>query len=364
MGKFYGSLIYFQIFVLVRLFFRKFLILGWIIQPNTRGLRGMVNKNVIYIATAIIIAIIVSSAFIYMNSKTTNQNTTKNTIITDDEGYSTTLATVPQRIVSLAPSCTQILFAVGAGDKVVGVTTYDDYPYNFSAWVAAGNMTIDGGYGTPDMEAIAGLRPDLIVTDNINDQSLPSMRSLGYNVIVLNPATVNGICNDITLVGKATGETTQANAVVKNITATINTITTKIANANVTPMKVFYEVWTPPLMTAGEPTWINDVISKAGGVNIFANASDTTQYPTVASETVVALNPDAIFLPTEMGQAPFYGSVADVKATAGWNTISAVENNRIYVIDGDLFAEAGPRVADCVYAIASNLYPQLFNSTS
>ena len=77
-------------------------------------------------------------------------------------------------------------------------------------------------------------------------------------------------------------------------------------------MKVFYEVWTPPLMTAGSTTWINDVISKAGGVNIFANETD--QFPTVASETVVALNPDAIFLPTEMGQTPFYGSVAQVEA--------------------------------------------------
>jgi iron complex transport system substrate-binding protein len=190
------------------------------------------------------------------------------------------------------------------------------------------------------------------------------MRSDSYKVIVLNPTTINGICHDITLVGKATGETTQANAVVKNITNTINSITAKITNAHVTPQKVLYEIWTPPLMVAGYSTWINDVITKAGGVNIFANASDTTQYPIVASESVVALNPDAIFLPTEMGQAPFYGSVADVKATPGWNTIGAVENNRVYVIDGDLFAEAGPRVADCVYAVAADLYPQLFNSTS
>ncbi len=275
------------------------------------------------------------------------------------------MTSIPQRIVSLAPSCTQILFAVGAGDKVVGVTTYDDYPYNFSAWVAAGNMTIDGGYGTPNMEAIAGLRPDLILTDNINDASLPSMRASGYNVVVLNPTTIAGIYHDISLVGKATGTETQATAVIQNITSTINSITTKIDNAHLTPMKVFYEVWGPPaggFMTSGSTTWINDVISKAGGVNIFAN--ETQQYPTVSSETIVALDPDAIFLPTEMGISPFYGSVSQLEATPGWNTISAVQNNRVYVIDGDLFAEAGPRVADCVYAVASDLYPQLFNSTS
>ena len=323
----------------------------------------MVNKNIIYITTVIIIVIVASGAFLYTNYKAPNKsNSQTNITLVDDEGYTTNLTAIPQRIVSLAPSCTQIVFAIGEGSKVVGVTSYDDYPYNFSAWIAAGNMTLDGGYGNPDTEAIAGLRPDLILTDNINDASLPSMRSSGYNVVVLNPTSISGIYHDISLVGTATGAEDQANALIKNLTSTINTITTKIANAHVTPMKVFYEIWTPPLMGAGGPTWINDVITAAGGVNIFAN--QTQAYPTVASETVVSLNPDAIFLPTEMGQAPFYGSVAQVEAQPGWNTISAVANNRVYVIDGDLFAEAGPRVADCVYAVASDLYPQLFTSTS
>jgi iron complex transport system substrate-binding protein len=329
----------------------------------------MKNKYAIYTAAIIIIVLLVSSAFVYLNYYAPNKNKTasqQNISITDDEGYVANLTSVPQRIVSLAPSCTQILFAVGAGDKVVGVTTYDDYPYNFSAWVAAGNMTIDGGYGTPNMEVIASLRPDLILTDNINDGvALSSMRADGYDVIVLNPTTIAGIYHDISIVGEATGYETQATAVIANITSTINSITTKIDNAHLTPMKVFYEVWGPPqgsFTTSGSTTWINDVISKAGGVNIFAN--ETQQYPTVSSETIVALDPDAIFLPTEMGISPFYGSVAQVEATQGWNTISAVQNNRVYVIDGDLFAEAGPRIAECVYAVASDLYPQLFNSTS
>ena len=325
----------------------------------------MKNKYVIYLAAVITIVLIVSATFVYLDYYAPNHNKTSSqqTIsITDDEGYVTNLTGVAQRIVSLAPSSTQIVFAVGAGDKVVGVTSYDDYPYNFSAWAAAGNMTIDGGYGTPNMEVIASLRPDLILTDNINDASLPSMRSLGYNVVVLNPASIAGIYHDISLVGEATGTQTQATSVVQNITNTINSIATKISNAHLPTMKVLYEIWTPPIMASGSATWINDVITDAGGVNIFGNI--TQAYPTVSSESIVALDPDAIFLPTEMGTAPFYGSVAQVEATPGWNTISAVQNNRVYVIDGDLFAEAGPRVADCVYAVASDLYPQLFNSTS
>lgn len=325
----------------------------------------MVNKNIIYISTAIIIIVVLSGAFLYQNYKTPNQtSTSKNISIVDDEGYTTNLTAVPQRIISLAPACTQILFAIGDGNKVVGVTDYDNYPYNFSAWIAAGNMTSIGGYSTPNMEAIASLRPDLIVSDNINDALLPNMRSLGYKVIVINPTSINGIYQDITMVGKATGAETQAANVIQNITSTINNVEAKITAAKITVKPtVYYEVWSDPLMSAGSTTWINDVINKAGGINIFAN--ETQQYPTVASETIVSLNPDVILLPTNMGTGtPFYGTVSDVKSTPGWSTISAIQNNRVYVIDQDLFAEAGPRVADQVYAVAQCLYPQLFNSTS
>jgi iron complex transport system substrate-binding protein len=327
----------------------------------------MKSRYIVYIATIITIAAIIFAAFTYIHYTTASQSKTasqQSVSLVDDEGYVTTLTSVPQRIVSLAPSCTQICFAIGVGDKVVGVTTYDDYPYNFSAWVAAGNMTFDGGYGTPNMEAIASLRPDLLLTDTQNAEYIPSWRSLGYKVLELNPTSINGVYQDISLVGRATGAETQAIAVIENISSTINAITTKITDANITtPLKVFYEIWSNPLMSAGSTTWINDVIADAGGVNIFAN--DSYPWPTISSETVVALDPDVILLPTNMGEgAPFYGSVAQVEATPGWNTISAVQNNRVYVINGDLFSEPGPRVADQVYAVAACLYPQLFKSTS
>ncbi len=100
-------------------------------------------------------------------------------------------------------------------------------------------------------------------------------------------------------------------------------------------------------MSAGGTSFINDVIAKAGGINIFGNESQ--QFPTVSSETIVQKNPDVIMLPTDManpGDTPFYGSMNDVKERPGWNSISAIQNNRIIIVDGDLFAEAGPRIAD------------------
>jgi iron complex transport system substrate-binding protein len=117
-------------------------------------------------------------------------------------------------------------------------------------------------------------------------------------------------------------------------------------------------------MSAGSSSFINDVIVKAGGQNIFEN--ETQQYPTVSSETIVQKNPTVILLPTDManpGEAPFYGSVDTVKARPGWSSISAVQNNRVIVVDGDLFAQAGPRIAEQISVAAKAFYPELFNST-
>jgi iron complex transport system substrate-binding protein len=324
----------------------------------------MNKKYVIYIVTAIIIISVVSAAFIYNNYNTANQtNPQKNITVIDDEGYTTNLTSVPQRIISLAPSNTQIVFAVGVGNRVVGVTDYDHNPYNFTAWIEAGNMTSVGGFSTPNKETIASLNPDLIVATPINDPDVVTLRNLGYKVLVLNPSDVNGVLKDITMVGKATGADQNATTLVNSINSQISVIEAKIAAANLPKPKVYYEVWTPPLMSAGGTSFINDVISKAGGINIFEN--ETQQYPTVSSETIVQKNPDVILLPTDMantGEAPFYGTVNDVKARPGWSSISAVQNNRIIIVNGDLFAEAGPRIADQIAAAAKAFYPELFNS--
>jgi iron complex transport system substrate-binding protein len=328
-----------------------------------RGLKENMNKKfAIYIAAVIIIVLIVSGAFIYSNYNPGSNNTgTQNLSVIDDEGYATNFTSVPQRIISLAPSNTQIAFAIGLGNKVVGVTDYDHTPYNFTAWIVAGNMTSVGGFSTPNKETIASLNPDLILATPINDPDVVTLRNLGYNVLVINPNDVSGVFNDISMVGKAAGATQNATSLVGTLTSQINAIEAKIAAANLPKPKVYYEVWTPPLMSAGGTSFINDVISKAGGINIFEN--ETQQYPTVSSEIIVQKNPDVILLPTDMantGEAPFYGTVNDVKARPGWSSISAIQNNRIIIVNGDLFAEAGPRIADQIAAAAKAFYPDLF----
>ena len=190
----------------LELFLVKLYILGWIIHPHGRGLKAnMKQKYMLYIITAIIIISVVSAAFFYNGNNSNSNHNSQNTIsVIDDEGYTTNLASVPQRIISLAPSNTQIAFAIGIGNRVVGVTDYDHYPYDFSAWIAAGNMTSIGGVSTPNKETIASLNPDLILATTLNDPDVVTLRDLGYKVLVLNPNDVNGVFADISMVGKAT----------------------------------------------------------------------------------------------------------------------------------------------------------------
>jgi iron complex transport system substrate-binding protein len=206
----------------------------------------------------------------------------------------------------------------------------------------------------------------LIFTTNVNEQIIPNLREQGYKVIVLGPQSIEGVYKDINIVGTATGSSSKATETVNNLRSQISGIQAKITAAGITEKPtVYYEVYSSEsgLMTAGNGTWLNDVISTAGGINIFNDLAGT--FPYTSSEVVVSRNPIIILLPTNMGTGtPSYGSVADVKARAGWSTISAIHNNRLYVIDQDIMSEPGVRIAEQVQAVAACLYPQLFNSSS
>ncbi|MBT0159650.1 cobalamin-binding protein [Candidatus Bathyarchaeota archaeon A05DMB-2] len=320
--------------------------------------------NTKYIISAVvIIAVILGAAFIYVyyQGQTSAQLETLHNLI-DDTGYKTSLDAIPNRIISMAPSTTEIVFALGLDDKVVGVSNYCDYPYNFSAWIAAGNMTSIGDFSNPNMEVIASLEPDLIIaTGGVQGPTIATLRDLGYKVLVLNPANISGVLQNIELVGNATGKTSEAKALNDNIESRINSVVNKVASATSKP-KVYYEVWYDPtsLWTAGGKAWQNELIEKAGGVNIFADQN--LEYFQSSSEAVISRNPDVILLPEEgMGKGePFWVSLDAVKARPGWSSISAVQNNRLVTVDSNTIARAGPRVADIIEDLAKAFHPELF----
>jgi len=313
------------------------------------------------IVTIVAIAALVTT-FAYYNGLGSSIGNEKPITVVDDTGFIVSLSSYPERIVSLAPSNTEILFAIGAGERVVGVTDYDDYPYNFSAWVAAGNMSSIGGAYNPAIEPIVALDPDLVLAFGGTGGSLDAigkLRNLGYNVLTLDPKDANGVLTDIYLVGRAIGKDAEAATLVTQMSERINAVIDKAKDANSTP-KVYCEVWSDPIMTVGPKSWISSLITLVGGQNIFENATNT-YYPVVSSEAVIQQNPDIIFFPPQ-GGLHFWGSLTEVANRVGWNKISAVENNKMYVTPEGLIETPGPRTADAVEALAKIVHPEIFGA--
>jgi iron complex transport system substrate-binding protein len=278
--------------------------------------------------------------------------------LVDYMGNVVTLTSPPERIVSLAPSNTEMLFAVGAGDNVVGVTDFCNYPYNFTAWIEAGNMTSIGNYYSPSVEPIVALEPDLVLASSGSLDAAVNLQALGYKVLVLEAKTIDGVLQDILLVGRATGNDVEAGVVVSEIRQRIDVVANQASAATTTP-KVYHEVWNEPIMSAGPGTFIDELITLAGGENIFNDA--TTSWPTASSEVIIEKNPDVMFFPDMyMGVANFYQTIEVVKDRPGWDSITAVKNDALYEINADIISRSGPRLVDALEAIAKMVHPEIF----
>ena len=312
------------------------------------------TKYILVILAIVVLAVVVYAYIVYRGEPDEFQGGD----LVDDLGYSLTLTSPPERIVSLAPSNTEILFAVGAGDKVVGVTDFCNYPYDFAAWIEAGNMTSIGNYYGPSVEPIVALDPDLVLATTGSLEAAENLRDLGYNVLVVEPKNLSFVLRDILLVGRATNNYNEAVALESEIRQRIDAVANQAADATSTP-KVYHEVWNEPLMSAGPGTFIDEIITLAGGENIFNDA--TTSWPTVSSEAVIEKNPDIMVFPDMyMGRQNFYETIETVKDRPGWGIISAVQNDKIYEINADIISRSGPRLADALEILAKMIHPEIF----
>ena len=311
----------------------------------------------IYILGTLSIAAIIAVVFISTTYQSQNDEFIGANLV-DDTGYSLNLTSLPERIVSLAPSNTEILFAIGAGDKVVGVTRYCNYPYNFTAWIEAGNLTDIGSYNNPTIEPIVALEPDLILSTQKSLDSTENLRNLGYNVLVLAPTNMSTVLNNILLIGRATDHYNEALVIESELSQKIDAITNQAATATSTP-KVYNEIWAEPIKAAGPGSFIDELITVAGGENIFHDAF--ANYPTVSYEEIVEKNPDVMIFPDEyMGVEHYFKNMDPVKDRSGWNVISAVQTDRIYEINSDLISRAGPRLVEALEILAKMIHPEIF----
>jgi len=272
-------------------------------------------------------------------------------VTSDGLGREVTLAAPAQRVVSLAPSNTEILFAVGAGDQVVGRDEFSDFPAE-----ALNIASVGGSMGEYSVEAIVALEPDLVLAAEINTPELVSqLEDLGLTVFyVNNPTTIEEMYGGLENVAALTGH--DASELIDSLKARVAAVDEKIAPISARP-SVFYEIdASDPAKpyTYGPGTFGNLLIERAGGYNIGSEALDL--YPQISLEQIVVANPSIILLGDSMwGVAP-----ESVLAREGWSLIAAVESNQIFPIDDNLISRPGPRLVDGLEALAKILHPGLF----
>ena len=268
--------------------------------------------------------------------------------VTDSLGRKVTIDHLPQCIVSLAPSNTEILFALGLDDRIAGVTDFCDYPEK------AKLKQHVAGYMTPDLEKLVMIGPDLVFAESIHEKTvLPALEKVGLKVIVLSSYTVDEIINNITLVGQVTGSSAAASQLTKHLSARINTVTSKTA---VLPadkrLRVMYVIWYDPVWTMGGNTYIDDLITKAGGTNIFSKDFEKSRI--VSPESIVNKNPQVVIV---TGMATSADSIAGNLKQQNWmQSTDAIKNNRVYkVSDANLIERPGPRIVDGLEEVANLL---------
>jgi len=266
--------------------------------------------------------------------------------VTDDAGTQVTLAKPATRIVSLAPANTEIAFAIGAGDKMVAGTSYDDYP------AEAKSLPKVGDFANPSVEKIASYQPDLVLAAaGIQDSLRKKLESLGMSVYVVDPKTYDGVIASIENVGKLAGADAGAAKVTDQMTAAQMEV--QAAVGDVAKKTTFLEIYSKPLMTAGKDTFISDMIGIAGGTNIGDQAG--SGFPNFSTE-VLAKDDPAVYV-ADSGSMSKPG---DITKRAGFSDLTAVKDGHVYVIDDNLIARPGPRLAEGLKKLAQMIQPEVY----
>tara|TARA_B100000315_G_scaffold253790_1_gene293374 strand:+ start:756 stop:1772 length:1017 start_codon:yes stop_codon:yes gene_type:complete len=272
--------------------------------------------------------------------------------VIDDLGRVVTISEKPTRIVSLAPSNTEILFALGLGDMVVAVSDYSDYPPE------AKEKPVIAVYPTPNMEQLIDLTPSLILAAEIQTEDIiAQLEERGFTVFVLVPQTLGEVLESIIVVGEITGKEEEASRLVAEMQTRIKAVTDK---TNSLPQdqrpRVFYIAWHDPLMAPGSGTFQDELIRKAGGTNI---ARDLTGWAIIALEVVVQANPEVMIASVSYATGEDL-SFQFIKEELRLSNTDARRNNQIYGIDEDLISRPGPRIVEALELLAKMLHPEIF----
>jgi iron complex transport system substrate-binding protein len=268
--------------------------------------------------------------------------------VTDDLGRAVSFDRVPTRVISLAPSLTEICFALDSGATLVGVTDYCDFPSGARRKQSVGGLIL------PNFELIAKLRPDLILAtvEGNSREDVTKLESLGFRVFVTNPRTLTDIGTSILTIGKILDRDSSASLVATRLTETREFVRERLLGRQ--ERKVFVIISVKPLMTAGPSTFIHQLIVEAGGMNIGQETS--SPYPIFNREEVIRQQPDIIVATSDAAKDP-----AELLAEfPEWRALPAAKNRRVLIMDSDLITRPGPRYVDGLKILSSALHPEAF----
>ncbi|MBE3144807.1 MAG: cobalamin-binding protein [Planctomycetes bacterium] len=261
----------------------------------------------------------------------------------------------PQRIVSLSPNLTEIVFALGLGDRVVGVSNNCDWP------VEAKQKPKMGTFWQPNTEVVIAAKPDLVVCESFlqHKEVAETLKRAGLRVVSLRVESIEEFYNVIIQIGQAAGCPDKAEPLAAKIKSELDQIRTKSSSAK--KVKVLWAVQTEPIRVVGVKTFVNEIIDLAGGQNVIAPTGD--QYPSIGTETILTCGAEVI-IQSAMGTEDI--TKQQETAEKFWNrfaNLPAVKDKKVYVIEADTVLRLGPRLPDGAMAVAKLLHPGLFSQS-
>jgi iron complex transport system substrate-binding protein len=269
-------------------------------------------------------------------------------MVTDETGRSINITEAPQRIVSLAPGITETLYALGLDHQIAGVTTFCNWP------AAAVKKTRIGGFTNPSIEKIVSLKPDLIIAtaDGNRKDTVEQLERLKLPVYVTNPSDTKGVLNSILHIGIITNREKEAGNMVAKFQKRLNNIADQVHHKR--KPRVFFQIGLEPIITAGRGTLINEVIERAGGVNVAG--LDIANYPRYSAEGIIGAAPEIIIFAPMVNDKEFTGVK---RFWHKFRELPAVKNNKIYPMNADLINRASPRIVDAIEKMAFILHPEI-----
>ncbi len=269
--------------------------------------------------------------------------------ITDPVGRPLVVPENPTRVIALAPGITEIIYALGQEKRLVGVTQYSTYPPEAEA------LPRVGSYVRLDIEKIVALEPDLCLAtkDGNPKHIIDKIVNLGIPVYVINPRNLQQIMDTITGLGSLLHAEQAAADLVADMAKRIKQVQTQVKKGQHKP-RVFFQIDAEPLFSAGTNTFIHELIELAGGIN---TAAGEVPYPRYSWEDIIVLQPEMVLISSMAGGlAPEYL----VRSWKQWSLLSAVKNEKIFVVDAELFDRPTPRLVDGLEVIAAIIHPELF----